>query len=458
LKQILCLCFDLADANESINHLADRTQVLKFVLQTLGRGLYLDVSLVCKAWRDSYRDDVRHGSAGPVTSFMPYLQDAAMWASIQEHGMHLSIAPEALGQHACDAVLVETLGLPYTAQLAAHSKALQSLRPADAAFEVWSSEAVDWAFAQELHLKKNAKKLQALTAAHAAFNSSTNSATTAESAQRILGIAAGAAKAGRLLLFADALMKWRGDASQLPERLADTLAACASQSTDAAALDKVVRACVLLSDLRLPDTGDVQACLSWAQLWSFAAGSCTSIAAIANLPLSEFANFSGSLTLSESVMAQPSFLALNLNTFKKALMKAIVRRGAPVLHVYFIEQIAPTSHRGTSAVTECLAQQVARRGRTDVLDHLYDKGLLCDARAVRAIQSGAIECDTVATVQWLTQHGLLSADFRGKLVALCHRKINAYFAEVDAKAAAAVATTAVATAADTAAAVADTAA
>jgi hypothetical protein len=82
----------------------------------------LQLSLVSKAWRDCYRDDVQHGSDGPVTSFMPYLQDAAMWARIKEHeSLHRSIAAEAVGQYACDTVLVDTLGLPYMAQLAAHN-------------------------------------------------------------------------------------------------------------------------------------------------------------------------------------------------------------------------------------------------------------------------------------------------------------------------------------------------
>jgi hypothetical protein len=185
---------------------------------------------------------------------------------------------------------------------------------------------------------KNKNKLNAFTAAHAAFNSAADATTTADASQRMLGIAAGAAKAGRLLLFADALMKWRGDTTQFAERVSDALAACASNCADVAAFDRVVRACVLLDRTCLPDTSDVQDCLSWSRLWCLLVATCTG-STVVNMPMREFIRFSRALVSPTLVKWQPA-LKFDYGTLKKAIMKAVTRRGTAAQHSYSIDNLS----------------------------------------------------------------------------------------------------------------------
>jgi hypothetical protein len=300
-----------------------------------------------------------------------------------------------------------------------------------AAAEVWSPDVVDWTCTQKLHLAKNKDKLSAFTAAHAAFNSAVDTAAaSADESKRVLGIAAGAAKAGRLLLFADALMKWRGNTAQFAEQITDSLAACASKCTDVAAFAAVLRACVLLTAAGLPDSSsDVQDSLQWVHLWHQAAAFAND-STIHNLRLPDFFHLCR-LLVKNTMRPQSRLLAFYLDpSSRAAIVKNLARRGAPVLASYYIEKVSFDGHYGYASDTVTLVQQVARRGRTDVLDHLYDRGVLNDARTVSAMHSGAIEGDTVVAVQWLAQHGMLQTDFRAKLVP-CHRKVLAYFAGVD---------------------------
>jgi hypothetical protein len=92
--------------------------VLKLVLQALGPGCYLPVSLVCKDWRDAYLRDVQHGSNGPETACQPHLETAAAWMRIKAHGLHKSIPAVCIGQYACDTVLIEHLGHPHASRIA----------------------------------------------------------------------------------------------------------------------------------------------------------------------------------------------------------------------------------------------------------------------------------------------------------------------------------------------------
>eukprot|EP00953_Heterococcus_sp_UTEX-ZZ885_P035943 18536-Heterococcus_DN1.PRE.9 len=234
-------------------------------------------------------------------------------------------------------------------------------------------------------------------------------------------------------------MKWRGDAAQFVERVADVLAACASKCADIAAFDRVVRACLLLDRARLPDTSDVQDCVSWLSLWCLLVATCTGSTVVPNMPIREFIRLSCALVSPTTLKWRPA-LEPDFGASKRAIMKAVTRRGTAAQHSYFIDNLSgfTTSHHGLLSDKESLVQQVARRGRTDVLDHLYDRGVLNDARTVSAMHSGAVEGDTVVTVQWLVEHGLLQADFKGKLVP-CHKKILAYFAAIDTAAAAAAA-------------------
>eukprot|EP00953_Heterococcus_sp_UTEX-ZZ885_P013372 7643-Heterococcus_DN1.PRE.1 len=97
----------------SKNWLQSGSIVLKLVLQALGPGCYLPVSLVCKDWREAYKRDVQHGSSGPETACQPYLESAEAWMRIKAQGLHKSMPAVCIGQYACDTVLIEHLGHPH---------------------------------------------------------------------------------------------------------------------------------------------------------------------------------------------------------------------------------------------------------------------------------------------------------------------------------------------------------
>jgi hypothetical protein len=74
-----------------------------------------------------------------------------------------------------------------------------------------------------------------------------------------------------------------------------------------------------------------------------------------------------------------------------------------------------------------------------VLDHLLQEGLITsntttDTRLLISINNGALEGDRVVTVEWLLSHGLLLDNFRARVMP-CHRRLIAYFTELDEAAA-----------------------
>jgi hypothetical protein len=81
---------------------------------------------------------------------------------------------------------------------------------------------------------------------------------------------------------------------------------------------------------------------------------------------------------------------------------------------------------------EALGQKLAQKGRIDVLDHLLQEGLLTsNTWLISSINNSALEGDKVVTVEWLLSYGLLLNGIRQRVMP-CHRKLVAYFAQLDA--------------------------
>jgi hypothetical protein len=409
------------------NDFANRTDLLRFVLQHVGAGYFLNISLVCKAWKECYELDVEHGSARPVTFIKPYLLSPVLWASVKEHKL---IPAEAIGQYACDAVLVELIGLPYTAQLAAH-KRLQSLCSPEVPTELWSPVVWNAATADFFKWRRKKKAMRALERAHTAFNSraavdtAAATATTPYSGQRLLRIAAGAAKGSRLVLFTDVLMKWRGTKAALKDGIADVLAECAAKCKQATAFDAVMRACLAfnwIGCLNNVNISDVETTISRIKVWHVAAA-CSTQCAKEQLSIQQFASLCGT---EFTTPRWPIGFNMTLGRYcESALVAAVARCGTPLIHLHFIESYYLSSRSENNAK---LVQRSASRGRTDVLDHLFEKGYLSRYRMLDAVHAGAVEGDSIATVKWLQAHALLYTEFINGL--LPHRKLTVYFAEL----------------------------
>jgi hypothetical protein len=115
------------------------------------------------------------------------------------------------------------------------------------------------------------------------------------------------------------------------------------------------------------------------------------------------------------------------------VVEAMTRYAIPLVHARCI-QLLPES------VSTELLQTVAAKGRTDVLDSLLahdDHDLLANNETlIDSINTGALHGDRVVTVKWLHSNGLLQDDIREELVVTKHRRIIAYYRELDARAAA----------------------
>eukprot|EP00953_Heterococcus_sp_UTEX-ZZ885_P013378 7643-Heterococcus_DN1.PRE.7 len=234
----------------------------------------------------------------------------------------------------------------------------------------------------------------------------------------IISIAVGAAKAGRITLCCDALMKWPHSTSTPKHRFAQELAASAAKCTDTAVLDRVLRMCILVSNgdvaHMVPSCVHDRTCMlnccgalkRWHQV-AECSDKCT-----ARLPLDQFA-----------ALCDLRIDGNNRYDVSRQLIWALVRSGQPMLHAHFMQHYRPDW-------AEDLVNTVSQKGRTDVLDYLYDLQLLMRIDILRAVHTGAVEGDRVVTVKWLHAHELLQADTRQKLT-ICNKKLKAFFTEFD---------------------------
>jgi hypothetical protein len=116
---------------------------------------------------------------------------------------------------------------------------------------------------------------------------------------------------------------------------------------------------------------------------------------------------------------------------KSAFASALPRCSLPLLHAHFI-RVCPQQ----CAVVDELLHNLAQKGSVNVLEHLLQEALLTSDRLIIAINNGEIEGDQIVSVEWLQSHGLLINDIRQRLVP-CHKKLIAYFREIDRAAVAA---------------------
>jgi hypothetical protein len=398
--------------------------LLTLVLQALGAGHYLDVASVCKPWKQAYSTHVQQS---PMTCCRHYLQSASLWSYVKEHSLHWSIPATSIGQYGCDAALVDTIGLPYSVQLTAHNglhtawiaeMPCASLLSSDSNSELWSPVVQHW----QAPDSNNFEADNALHAAHSAFCKTAK----VQSQQLVLDVAAGAARGGRFVVFADVLLKWLVRTHKWPnyfqklqEQLLNALINSAVSCKDTATFVKVLRVLLVLADTFKPyHSMHVRTTISDLKKWHTAAAcheQCDT-----SQSLKQFT------TLIEEQQGCSSGIADKLWDFVgKSFHWALARCGVPVLHSYFIQNCP-------QAIAEDLVHKVAQKGSVQVLEHILQEGILNENtfRLIVSINNGALEGDKVAVVEWLLSHGLLSNGMRQRLMP-CNRKLIAFFTQLD---------------------------
>jgi hypothetical protein len=274
-----------------------------------------------------YQADVQHSRAG-LTSYKQYLQIAALWVLIKEHGLHNDIAAAAIGQHACDAVLVEEIGLPYTAQLAAREE-LQNYCVVNHDCGLWSPVVHHWD--NELETMEVHGRLKSV---YTDFSAAADAVSNRHAADFFSGIAIGAAKGGCLVLCADALMKGRITKVRAQALLKQNASAdCAAQSSDIAAFNMVLRICVLMMKVGSPydvDRGHIRRLRHWHAAAEGNIACCDSeIRGQTWHP--HWIQLQGGPHFRVENEAQLRLCILDTHDFKTPLMWSLAKYGAPML-------------------------------------------------------------------------------------------------------------------------------
>jgi hypothetical protein len=439
-----------------------RSVLLKLVLQGLGEGHYLDACLVCRAWRDTYCLDLQHDSGGPRTCSKPYVEDAAMWSRVKKLSLHESIAPVSVGQFGCEEVLADKLGPCYLKRVDSVAKPAETAIAATTTTAPTSAEQVRYELVGLVG--PSPEKTKALAAkpdsdddadsdivyehyVTADWRAMLQSADATNDC--IVGIALGAAKAGRIAVCADALLKWPDVAAQLQQSMKAALIATA-KCTNTAIFDSLLRIWLVLTWTsgpqrpKYPSDIDCYKRNRRMQKWR-AAAECFDEQCNSSLPLEQFAEQCcdryrkqqekqyGSLypvadTAATMLQEWPVVGDAPLRT---ELVQSLTRYAIPLVHARCIELLPDT-------VTSDLLHEVAAKGRTDVLGYLLaddrNGDFTTDEEITDVLNTGALHGDRVVTVKWLQANGFLQDDIRDELVITKHRRIIAYYRELDAKA------------------------
>jgi hypothetical protein len=404
--------------------------LLRLVLQALGTGHYLDAAAVCKSWKEAYSTHVQQS---PLTCCKPYLQDEALWSYIKELSLHESIPAALIGQYGCDAALVDTVGLPYCVQLTAYEGLQRADMPSayllnsSSHSKLWSPVVQHW----EVYCSDREAD-DALHAAHSAFCTTEK----LQSEQLVLDVAAGAARGGWFVLFADVLLKWPQSDQKLQKLLVETLINCTASCKDTATFANTLRVLLVLECAHHPPlVWHVRSTIENLRVWHTAAVCHEQCDASRSLLQFEAVREQQSWPTYSTAAAQRSAAArvdLMWRSLSKSMVWALARNtSAPALHAHFV-QICP------QAAVEELILRVAQKGSAHVLEHLYERELLSSDALIGAINTGAVAGDKVTTVKWLQSHNLLADGITEMLQAgACNKRIGAHLTECGLTAAAA---------------------
>jgi hypothetical protein len=354
---------------------------------------------------------LEYSSNGTATFCQPYLQSSVLWRQLQKYSMHDSIQPEMVGQYACEAVM-ECLGLPYEAHKAnlqwLKSRTLAALRDANIAFDIGAWQSASFV-------------------ARMAFSPRTPDSSGFSASQQAA--------------------EWRDRRVQELETSVANAFRALADCVDVAAFDNNVRVWGMLSWIYAP-RGIRDINLTSANRWKIAA-ECNEQCDPA-LPLHKFLKLCSAIYKHSQAgncsNSAYSTHAADVNLWHLAgrnevqdLIWKLTRSGHVQQHARFIQHfqtervthVYPYQQFTTNSIAEELLHTVALRGRTDVLEHIFNTGVLSGHTGLlNAVLTGAIEGDTVVTVQWLNQHELLHAKFRQQLH-VSNRKIMAYFNACD---------------------------
>jgi hypothetical protein len=436
--------------------------VLKLVLHALGEKHYLNASSVCRAWKEAYSTHVQQS---PLTCCKPYLQDEALWSYIKELGLH-DIPVALYGQYGCDSAVADKLAaaldklkpqvVPEVTPEAASSatnKAEASGRERERSSSSDDEDDLNPMMPligsnAELH-QTAVRRAEAAAAKHKAKKEAEHTAkveaerAAKEAAERLVQLAGvcitetivpivtGAAKSGRYTVCANALNELSSKKTMYPyykllETMVRALVNTAAKCTDVTSFSCVLRALLIVTLCGLPVGSGADRTTTKLRCWEAAAE--RSKLCDAALPLQQFAAELAQNRERLGMYVNDGILSgrhgiWDLCYSGKALTWALVRNGVPVLHEYII--------RTQQTISQDLAQKVAQKGRIDVLDCLLESSLLVDNDAiVRSFNIGAVAGDKVIVVKWLLAHGLLLDSIRQEVMP-CHRKLIAYFAELD---------------------------
>jgi hypothetical protein len=481
---------------------ADDT-VLKLVLRALGEGHYLTPSLVCTAWRHACSTSLQQSKLTCCRPYVQdaamwaHIKELGLCERIPtdligQYGCESAVA-DRLGsafdkmtprQEPAPEPAVALSSLPWTKEIRGIQLYDQS---GSLVFQTDDVNTVKTFSSQDIeHMKTldDSAKLQFVAlrrqelaaAGKAAVKEAARSAKIESQriaklestclTDTILPIVTGAAKGGRYAVCSSTLAKLLRRVltayGVLLPSIVSALAECAAKCKDVTSFNLVFRALLVVSLAAVPievdvaatrsiDSGSESAVNHQLNRWHVAV--LCNEQCDAALPLQQFAkllylqledlrgNRTSPITADQDACATTAAVTMlhrmwEFHDIEGALTWALARYGLPLLCVHFIKQCEKQQQ---SAVAEELVHKLAQKGRIDVLDHLLENGVLSNNNAVVVeINDGAIDGDRVAVFKWLRSHGLLLDDVRERVMP-CHRKLIAYFTELDTAAAAAAA-------------------
>jgi hypothetical protein len=380
--------------------------LLKLIFRSLGDGHFLAASPVCRAWRQAYGISVDHSK---LTSFKPYLQDAALWKFAKELGLDLkNVSTALIGEYASGDAFTEGLAVALAKQpppASPLSRSEQRMERHLAAIRAKQPQHIQDEYAEE--------ERQALARRQMFVTASV-----------MTEMAVGAAKRGRIAVVAEALRHMPETQMCMSYNVVQKLADCAARHSDTAIFNNAARTVFVLSQADLPRGSAVRTSNAALDKWHTAA-ECNE-KCDRQLPLQQFAELyhktiSGCSDADATTAANNSVSAMwSYKTAAELFTAALQRHSAPLLlYAHYISECP-------QQVSD-IVYAAARSGNTDVLEHVFEAGLLSEHAVVERIVKGA---NCVETVKWLQLHALVhDAAIKQQLV--YNESIEAYFAECE---------------------------
>jgi hypothetical protein len=381
--------------------------LLKLIFRSLGDGHFLAASPVCRAWREAYGISVDHST---LTSFKPYLQDAAMWKFAKELGLDLkNVSTALIGEYATGEAFTEGLAIAQAKKPPPASPLSRSEQRMERQLQVIRAR-------QPQHIQDEyAEEERQALAQRQMFVTATV----------MTEMAIGAAKRGRIAVVAEALRHMPDTQMCMSYNVVQNLADCAARYKDTATFNNAVRTLFVLSQADLPRGSAVRSSNAALDKWHIAAEcheQCDR-----HRPLQELAELyhkavSGCNDSDATTAAVNSVSEMwSFHSSAELFTSALQRHSAPLLlYAHYISECP-------QHVSDVI-YAIARSGNTDVLEHVFEAGLLSEHAVIEKVVEGAIDRDCVETVKWLQLHALVHDDSIKQQLNY-NRAIKAYFAE-----------------------------